>query len=60
MRKRTSLYIFTLLLPMMLFAQTAGKISGTVTSNDGTPLPGANIMVVGTSMGAASDSQGNR
>ena len=59
MRKRTSLSICTFLLPMMLFAQTTGKISGTVTSSDGSPLPGANIMVVGTSLGGASDSQGS-
>ena len=59
MRKLTSLSICALLLPMMLFAQTAGKISGTVVSGDGTPLAGANVIVVGTSLGAASNSDGN-
>ncbi|SVA59459.1 uncharacterized protein METZ01_LOCUS112313, partial [marine metagenome] len=59
MRRLTSLSICALLLPMMLFAQTAGKISGTVVSGDGTPLAGANVIVVGTSLGAASNSDGN-
>ncbi len=59
MRRPTSLSICTLLLPMMLFAQTAGKISGTVVSGEGTPLAGANVLVVGTSLGAASNSDGN-
>ena len=59
MSKLTNLFICTLLLPMMLFAQTAGKISGTVVSGDGTPLAGANVVVVGTSLGAASNSDGN-
>lgn len=46
------------LFPMFVFAQTAGKISGTVTGEDGTPLAGANVLVVGTSYGAATDENG--
>lgn len=38
-------------------AQT-GSISGTVKSKEGTGLAGANVVVVGTSMGAASDANG--
>ena len=51
MRKLTSLSICSLLLPMILFAQTTGKVSGVVSGDDGSALPGANVVVVGTSMG---------
>jgi outer membrane receptor protein involved in Fe transport len=38
---------------------TTGKISGVVTDKDnGEPLPGANIIIEGTTMGAASDLKG--
>ena len=59
MRKAICLSVCILLLPMTLFAQTSGKISGTITSSDGTPLIGANVVVVGTSLGSASGSDGN-
>ena len=39
-----------------VFSQTTGKIVGTVVdkqTND--PLPGANVLVVGTNLGAAAD-----
>ncbi len=40
-------------------AQSGGKISGHVYSQDsGDPLPGANIIIRGTSLGAAADAQG--
>lgn len=42
----------------MIFAQTSGKLSGVVTSADGTPLVGANIVLEGTTMGAATDEDG--
>ena len=51
-----------LLLALALGLSTAnyGKISGQVTAKkDGAPIPGANIMLEGTAMGAASDEQGN-
>ncbi|SVB64271.1 uncharacterized protein METZ01_LOCUS217125, partial [marine metagenome] len=38
--------------------QTTGKISGQVTDNAGAGLAGANVIVDGTSMGAATDSDG--
>ena len=48
------------LLPCMLFAGTTGKISGKVLdAESGTPLPGVNIILEGTTLGAASDLQGN-
>mgnify|MGYP000040000588 FL=1 len=43
-----------------LFSGTTGKISGRVTSKaTGDPLIGANVMVVGTPLGAATDTEGN-
>ena len=38
--------------------QTTGKISGQVTDNTGAGLAGANVIVDGTSMGAATDNDG--
>ena len=44
----------------VVFAGTTGKISGSVTSKEtGEPLVGANIMVDGTPLGAATDTDGN-
>ena len=43
-----------------LFAGTTGKIAGIVTEKEtGNPLPGANVMLEGTLLGAATDMQGN-
>ena len=39
------------------FAQ--GTVSGTVTDSDGLPLPGATVVVQGTSIGVTSDFDGN-
>ncbi len=57
--------IYTIIL-LMLFtcsfalAQTTGRITGTVTDKEtGEPLIGANIIIVGTSFGAASDINGD-
>jgi CarboxypepD_reg-like domain/TonB-dependent Receptor Plug Domain len=51
--------LFTLLLlPTLMFAQS-GKIKGKVTDlSSGEPLIGANVLVVGTSLGAATDVKG--
>lgn len=49
-----------LLIPFFLFSQELGKIAGRVTDEaTGEPLAGANILVEGTSFGAASDAEGN-
>ena len=48
-----------LLIPVMILGQSSGKISGTVTDEDGNPLTGANVIVVGTSFGAATDENGD-
>jgi len=41
-----------------LAAQTSGKIQGTVTGPDGQVLSGAQVFVVGTAFGAATDAKG--
>jgi hypothetical protein len=47
-----------LVVPTFLVAQS-GKISGRVVGSDtGEPLPGANVVIVGTSIGASSDVDG--
>ena len=46
-----------LLASASLLAQT--EINGTVTDTDGTPIPGANIVFSGTSIGTTSDFDGN-
>ncbi|HDZ10657.1 MAG TPA: carboxypeptidase-like regulatory domain-containing protein, partial [Bacteroidetes bacterium] len=44
----------------VLFAQTTGKIIGKVRDKQtGQPLPGANVLVEGTTRGAATDTGGN-
>ncbi|RYH76035.1 TonB-dependent receptor [Flavobacteriaceae bacterium 144Ye] len=53
---KTILKIFMLFCCAVSFAQTTVK--GTVTDNNGQPLPGANIIVVGTTTGTISDFDG--
>jgi len=58
-RKLFTVLVALLVLPAMLFAGTTGKIKGKVTDREnGEPLPGANIVVDGTTLGAASDLNG--
>ncbi len=47
-----------LILSSFTFAQSNGKISGVVTGPNGDPLPGANVLIVGTTYGAATDVNG--
>ncbi|MBS1272264.1 MAG: Protein oar [Candidatus Marinimicrobia bacterium] len=61
MKRRWFVFVFVLLIGGYtgLRAQTTGKIAGTVTDQEsGEPLPGVNIILEGTSMGAASDENG--
>ena len=53
---KTFFKIFTLLFSVLSFAQTT--VTGTVNDESGLPLPGANVIVVGTSSGAISDFDG--
>jgi hypothetical protein len=47
------------LVPALLFAGVTGKVAGTITdAQTGEPLPGANIQIVGSAMGAVSDLDG--
>ena len=57
MGKISKLVALTLLMSFAL-SQTTGKIRGTVTSADGQPLAGANVIVDGTTKGAATDGEG--
>jgi len=54
---KTILRLFALLFGMVAFGQTTVK--GKITDSSGQPLPGANIVVVGTTTGAFSDFDGN-
>ncbi|MDZ7384904.1 MAG: TonB-dependent receptor [candidate division KSB1 bacterium] len=48
-----------LAMPLALFAGTTGKIAGYVKDKEtGQPLPGANVFIEGTKMGAATDADG--
>lgn len=48
-----------LLLPSLLLAGVTGKIAGKITdAQNGEPLPGANIQIMGSAMGATSDLNG--
>ncbi|NUN69239.1 MAG: TonB-dependent receptor [Bacteroidetes bacterium] len=56
----SSLVLLTVLFLSLLTAGTTGKIVGTVIdAKSGEPLPGVNIILVGTSYGAVSDFEGN-
>ena len=58
MRAKLTAIILTLMLPALAFAQTT--IKGTVTSaTDGYGIPGASVLVEGTTDGAATDIDGN-
>lgn len=56
-------YILSLLLIVFsavgLSAQQTVKVAGTVTDNEGLPLPGVNIIEKGTSRGVTTDIDGN-
>jgi len=56
--KRISQLVTFVALMSFTWAQTSGKISGTVSSSDGQTLVGANVIVDGTAMGAATDADG--
>ncbi len=56
--KRLAVLVAVIVLPVMLLAQTSGKISGVVKNADGQALAGANVLVEGTTFGAATDANG--
>ena len=57
--KFASSVTITLLLANFVFAGTGGKITGTVTDAEtGKPLPAANVIIEGTTIGAAANKEG--
>ncbi len=53
------IFVLALILASPLWSSTTGKIAGIVTDkNTGEPLLGANVIVVGTTLGAATDLNG--
>jgi len=59
MNKLLLLLISGLLMASPIYAGTTGKIAGKVTdAESGAPLPGANILIEGTTLGAAANTQG--
>jgi hypothetical protein len=60
MKSRILTFLMLLVfLPILTFAQSDGRIMGTVTdAQTGEPLIGANVIIVGTSLGAATDVNG--
>ncbi|MFA6653674.1 MAG: TonB-dependent receptor, partial [Candidatus Delongbacteria bacterium] len=56
--KRSIVLMMITLFATILFSQTTGKIKGVVLDEQGDPLPGANIVVVGTTWGAEADEDG--
>src|SRR3989304_4953649 len=60
MKRYITILLFFVLLPYLAFAGTVGKIKGKVTDlTSGEPLIGANILVLGSSFGAATDINGS-
>ncbi len=53
------LFLTLLLIPVSAFAQTQRTVTGTVIDENGEPLIGATVKVVGESIGAATDIEGN-
>ncbi len=59
LRKWGTLVLFLLATPILALAQNTGKLSGEVTdASTGEPLPGANVVIVGTQLGTATDVDG--
>ncbi|OQX95687.1 TonB-dependent receptor [candidate division KSB1 bacterium 4572_119] len=62
MRKNSIFFVIILLLcfSLSLYAGTVGKITGKVIDDEnGLPLPGVNVIIEGTTLGAATDIDGN-
>jgi len=55
--RKLRIFYFALIVPMLFFAQSK-EISGTVVDENNQPLPGANVIVDGTTNGASTDFDG--
>lgn len=51
-------FIVLISLSFSVSAQVSGKLTGTVKDNNGEPLVGANVIIEGTTLGAATDFDG--
>ena len=59
-RKWSTLVLLTLVTPLLALAQNTGKLQGRVTDRaTGEGLPGATVSIVGTTLGASTDVDGN-
>ena len=52
------IFVFFVLLPAVVLAQTTGKIAGRITDTDDQPLPGVNVVIEGTSIGSSTNLKG--
>ncbi|MCE2436382.1 MAG: carboxypeptidase-like regulatory domain-containing protein, partial [Candidatus Latescibacteria bacterium] len=60
MKRMCLLFIISLCLVSQAFAGTTGKVSGVIKdAKSGEVLPGANVVVLGTRLGATTDADGN-
>lgn len=51
--------LLLLLSPVLMLAQNTGSITGKISDTKGAPVPYANVVIVGTTMGAAADISGD-
>jgi outer membrane receptor protein involved in Fe transport len=59
MFKKILFLLLTFAIPMFVFSQTTGKIMGMISDKEtGEPLPGVNVVVEGTYLGASTDVDG--
>jgi outer membrane receptor protein involved in Fe transport len=58
-RKLTQIGAMLLILPVVILGQTTGKLSGRVLDENGEPVIAANVVLLGTTTGAATDLEGN-
>ncbi|MBP5418508.1 MAG: TonB-dependent receptor [Bacteroidales bacterium] len=57
-KRKLLILIIVALLPLFAVAQSTVKVSGKVTDNFGNPIPGATVMVSGTTTGTITDQDG--
>ena len=59
LRKGSIILFLALVAPMLAWGQSTGKLTGVVTDAEtGEPLPGANVVIQGTQLGASTNAQG--
>ena len=53
------LYALLIVLPATTYGGTTGKIAGNVTDDQGAPLPGVAVTILGSRLGASTDADGD-